>query len=107
MEDYEYRKNLHELKNLLPIRNMKTNALVNYPDISLIKIIYNIRCNLFHGRKDPCDYEETRDFKLIKLAFFLLAPIVIEYARQHNMIETYVSRDFEISWLENGIWFDG
>jgi hypothetical protein len=107
MNDSEYRKHLQELSDLLPITNMKNGQLVNFPGNSLIRVIYTIRCNLFHGRKDPSDYTETRDFRLIKLAFFLLAPIVIEYARQNDLIETCVHPEFMISQLEDGIYFTG
>jgi hypothetical protein len=105
MCDAEYRRNLEKLRNLLPIRNMKTNTLVDMTNSSLIEIIYQIRCNLFHGRKDPSD-TNTRDFQLIRLAFFLLAPLVIEYARKNNLIETWVHAEYQISQLENGICFD-
>jgi hypothetical protein len=94
------------LKNLLPIKNMKTGKLLDMQNSTLIEIIYNIRCNLFHGRKDPTD-TQNRDFQLIRLAFFLLAPLVIEYARQNELIETCVNSEYQISWLENGIFFTG
>lgn len=106
MSDPEYRGNLEKLKRLLPIRNMKNNQLLDFSNKSLIEIIYAIRCNLFHGRKDPTDTNST-DFELIRLAFFLLAPLVIEYARQYDLIETCVHSDFQISQLDNGICFTG
>jgi len=106
MCDHEYRKNLEELKSLMPIKNMKNNESIDMSNKSLIEIIYAIRCNLFHGRKDPTD-TETKDFRLVKFAFLLLAPLVIEYARQNDLIETCVHPEFEISELENGIYFTG
>jgi hypothetical protein len=106
MVDHEYRTNLQRLIDLLPIRNMKNNQLIDMQNHSLIFIIYSIRCNLFHGRKDPTD-TQTRDFELIRLAFLLLAPLVIEYARQNDLIETCVHPEFQIAQLENGICFIG
>jgi hypothetical protein len=105
MYDPEYRRNLDSLTDRLPVQNMKNGALVDFSNGSLFEIMYEIRCNLFHGRKDPTD-TEGRDFQLLRLAFFLLAPLIIEYAREHDLIETWVRRDFEIAWLENGIYFN-
>ena len=105
MYDREYRINLQKLENLMPIRNMKNNRLANMENSSLIEILYKIRCNLFHGRKDPSDIA-TRDYELVRLAFFLLAPLIIEYARKNDLIATCVHRAYKISHLENGIYFD-
>jgi hypothetical protein len=104
MCDPEYRENLKKLESLLPIRNMKNNTLVDMQNSSLIEVIYNIRCNLFHGRKDPTE-TNNRDFQLVRLAFYILAPLVIEYARQNDLIETCVNPEYQISQLENGIYF--
>jgi len=105
MCDHEYRRNLEELTRLLPVKNMKKNTWIDLTNSSLIEVIYNIRCNLFHGRKDPSD-TQNRDFQLIRLAFLLLAPLVIEYARKNDLIETWVYSDYQIAQLENGILFD-
>ena len=40
---------------------------------SLIRVIYQIRCNLFHGRKSVD--ENKKDYKLIKLALHVLKPL--------------------------------
>jgi len=53
MYDAEFRENLIQLKALLPIKNMKNKSEVNMPPYTLISVIYQIRNNLFHGRKNP------------------------------------------------------
>jgi hypothetical protein len=40
---------------------------------SLIRTIYQIRCNLFHGRKDI--EENKKDFGLVCLAYDILLPL--------------------------------
>jgi len=104
MLDNEFRNNLEELRRLLPITNMKNGRQLDLTNSSLVEIVYQIRCNLFHGRKNPED-KDNRDFQLVRLAFLLLAPIVIEYARQNGFIHTCVPRAFTISDLEEGICF--
>ena len=44
---------------------------------SLIRTIYQIRCNLFHGRKDINDDE--KDIKLVYLAYDILLPLFKKY----------------------------
>ena len=109
MNDHEFREHLTKLKTLLPVKNMKNNKLINLSSEdfkSLISVIYQIRNNLFHGRKRPDD-TDTDDYELIRLAYFLLAPLIIEYVRDNDLIATYVHPEFEIKGLENGIDFTG
>lgn len=49
---------------------------------SLIDTIYQIRCNLFHGRKGTQETEE--DYKLICLAHDILLPIFKKYLSAHH-----------------------
>ena len=49
---------------------------------SLIEVIYQIRCNLFHGRKDTRDNE--KDFELICLAYNILLPLFKEYLGRYG-----------------------
>ena len=49
---------------------------------SLIDTLYQIRCNLFHGRKGTQETEE--DYKLICLAYDILFPIIKEYILTHG-----------------------
>ena len=44
---------------------------------SLIEVIYRIRCNLFHGRKNL--EEDKRDFELVRLAYRILLPLFKKY----------------------------
>ena len=40
----------------------------------LIEVIYRVRCNLIHGRKDPAQYE--KDLELVKLSYAILFPLL-------------------------------
>lgn len=44
---------------------------------SLIEVIYQIRCNLFHGRKDV--NEDKKDIELVRLAYRILLPLFKKY----------------------------
>jgi len=44
---------------------------------SLIEGLYQIRCNLFHGRKDVD--EDTKDIELVGTAYAVLLPILKDY----------------------------
>lgn len=47
---------------------------------SLIGLIYQIRCNLFHGRKEI--NEDKKDFDLVCLAYRILLPLFKAYLRE-------------------------
>lgn len=51
---------------------------------SLINTIYQIRCNLFHGRKNVDD--NKRDSDLIGLALNILKPLFKEYLKEYEGI---------------------
>ena len=40
---------------------------------SLIEVLYRVRCNLFHGRKEI--NEDKKDFDLVKLSYRILLPM--------------------------------
>jgi len=42
---------------------------------SLIETVYQIRCNLFHGRKDSIE----KDFELICISYDVLLPLFRKY----------------------------
>lgn len=80
--DPEFSENLRKLSQISVI-NMKD---VNEPERceqreikyngsfgSLIDVLYRVRCNLFHGRKDPA--EDRKDRELISLAYKILFPL--------------------------------
>jgi len=81
--DKRYNILLDQLKNEGKICDMR------YPDDdskaeqflgdfkTFIKVVYQIRCNLFHGRKNPDD-KDTPDYRLIILAYKLLLPFFEE-----------------------------
>ena len=50
---------------------------------SLIEVIYQIRCNLFHGRKNVD--EDEKDYELIEMAYHLLLPVFKEALRKDNI----------------------
>ena len=59
-----------------------TNRIRQYDGTfeSLIDIIYQIRCNLFHGRKG----EDEKDLKLISLSYAILLPLFKEYLKKYG-----------------------
>jgi hypothetical protein len=89
--DY-FRANFNQLK-IYKVLNMRypsdvTKAKQVLEDTfhDLIWVIYSIRCNLFHGRKDPSDISPT-DKDLISLAYELLSPIINHYLEERGLIE--------------------
>lgn len=61
----------------------------------LIRIIYQIRCNLFHGRKDPYeDYRYSNDYVLIRLAFLILTKLTIDYLRSQKLVKIHLSENY-------------
>ncbi len=105
----EYRKNLNELKKYSPIVDMKKPhhlTSLNEDGLEqLIPFIYQVRNNLFHGRKDPEDVE-LGDMKRIELSYLLLLPLITVYMEDANLIRTRFQIDFEYKWAKNGIWFE-
>jgi hypothetical protein len=81
-EDSDFRGYLKELEKL-PVVNMQFKN--NREDIyrydgsfeSLIEVIYQVRCNLFHGRKDID--EDEKDIELVSLAYRILLPLFKAY----------------------------
>ncbi len=49
---------------------------------SLIETIYQIRCNLFHGRKNIDD--NKKDIKLVTLGYRILLPLFKEYLMRYR-----------------------
>ena len=47
---------------------------------SLIAAIYQIRCNLFHGRKGG----DEKDLELIRLSYRILLPLFKEYLKKYG-----------------------
>jgi hypothetical protein len=41
--------------------------------LSLLNVLYQVRCNLFHGRKNP--EEDNKDFELVVLSYKILLPL--------------------------------
>lgn len=83
--DTKFQKNLNEL-SIINVKNMRdeTNQSL-YKKFagsfdSFIRVIYQIRCNLFHGRKNV-DGDAT-DLQLIKLALHLLGPLFKRYLKE-------------------------
>lgn len=69
----EYRVILDRLKAACPVYDERYGDLEHYKSIDDIKnfgevleVIYQIRCNAFHGKKSP---DENRDMLLVSLAY--------------------------------------
>lgn len=81
-ENLDFRECLDELKKI-PVVNMqfKNNRekVYRYDGTfeSLIELIYQVRCNLFHGRKDIED--DRKDIEMVGLAYRILLPLFKRY----------------------------
>ena len=51
---------------------------------SLIEVIYQIRCNLFHGRKSAG--EDDKDRELVNLAYCLLRPLLKKQLEEEGLL---------------------
>lgn len=80
-------KELDRLKqfNILDMRNpedLSKAKKYNNSFESLIECLYQIRCNLFHGRKNYQD--NLIDKELVELGYKILHPIFKEYLSEHQ-----------------------
>ena len=48
---------------------------------ALVEVLYSVRCNLFHGRKNISD--DNEDIRLVSLAYRILLPLFKRYLTQH------------------------
>jgi hypothetical protein len=79
-DDSNFRSNVEALKSASPVYDMrylndsdKAKEISNIENLGeVLKVIYQIRCNLFHGAKD---LEDTRDNNLVKLAYDILTEL--------------------------------
>lgn len=84
---HNFIKNLNELENF-SIVNMKfiddrsKDKKYDGTFESLIDTIYQIRCNLFHGRKGTTETE--KDYKFICLAYDILSPLFKKYLKHYE-----------------------
>ena len=77
-----FKEYLEELENITVVNMQFKN---NREDIyrydgsfeSLIEVIYQVRCNLFHGRKNI--EEDKKDIELVSLAYRILLPLFKTY----------------------------
>lgn len=79
-QDQTYISNLRELRRytVLDMRyadDIKRNKEFDGSFNSLIDVIYQVRCNLFHGRKD----DDNKDLHLITLSYNILLPLFKKY----------------------------
>jgi hypothetical protein len=49
---------------------------------SLLEVIYSIRCNLFHGRKNV--QEDKKDYHLVNLAYYILRKLFTDYLNTYE-----------------------
>jgi hypothetical protein len=78
----EFKEKLEELSRYRVISMRYPNSISKAKDYdgtfdSFIDVIYQIRCNLFHGRKNVD--ENKTDYDLVTLAFDLLFPLFKKY----------------------------
>ena len=81
-EDLGFRESLDSLEGV-PVTNMqfaKNREQIHRYDgtfESLVDVIYRVRCNLFHGRKNID--EDNKDFELVGLSYRILLPLFKAY----------------------------
>lgn len=74
----------YKIKNMKsPTDTTKMKQIVNDTWEETIDVLYSVRCNLFHGRKEVKDI----DFTIIKSAYNVLLPIVEEYLSKYLVIK--------------------
>ena len=78
MKDNDFAECLKELSQfkVVDMRDLSVNSTIYRYDgtfDSLIELIYQVRCNLFHGRKDID--EDRKDFELVRLSYQILLPL--------------------------------
>jgi len=80
--DMPFKNNLNKLRkysiaDMREISNANRTKKYDGTFESLIDTIYQIRCNLFHGRKNP--EEDKNDYELICLAYGILLSLFEKY----------------------------
>lgn len=88
IEDKEFVYNLSKLEeyvivNMKNPKNVKLRKKYEGSFESFINVIYQIRCNLFHGRKSISD--NKRDFRLVVLALRLFYPLFKKFVKDYNI----------------------
>ena len=82
LKNNEFRMHLDEFERI-PVVDMRfkkgLETIFRYDGTfeSLIEVIYQVRCNLFHGRKNI--NEDTKDFNLVSLSYKILLPLFKAY----------------------------
>ena len=81
---YEIKQYLDELEEweIVDMRGISSKLKYAGSFESLIDVLYRIRCNLFHGRKNVSD--DYKDKILIKMAYNILLPIFKEYLNKYS-----------------------
>lgn len=88
IDNEQFVKSLEELSkhSIADMRFFKNDNKVTRYDgsfESLIEAIYKIRCNLFHGRKDPD--EDRKDYELVCLSYKILLALFEKYIRLYQL----------------------
>ncbi|MEM0148045.1 MAG: hypothetical protein QXN16_01575 [Candidatus Micrarchaeaceae archaeon] len=94
---YTYKSILCHVENSQ--NQTKKVSIVNNNLEDVIKVIYQVRCNLFHGRKNPNDIN-NRDFRLINASYKLLLELMLQYLINQYFVELRTSATEGIS---NGV----
>lgn len=70
----------YSVRNMRFIDDRKRDKKYDGTFGSLIETIYQIRCNLFHGRKET----DGKDFRLVCLAYDILSPLFKKYLKEYD-----------------------
>ncbi|GAH56016.1 unnamed protein product [marine sediment metagenome] len=85
--DFQFNQSLNRLRNfdVIDMRDIDNEDKIKRYDgtfESLIETVYQIRCNLFHGRKDT--EEDEKDFELICISYDILLPLFKKYLESNS-----------------------
>lgn len=74
----EMKNAIENYQNLMKYRNNYNDETIKY----LILTVYKIRCNLFHGEKEPHPEEKDRDTRLVKAAAYIMEGYMKELLKE-------------------------
>jgi hypothetical protein len=72
----------YEVLDMRDIVNYQATTCYDGAFPSLIEVLYSVRCNLFHGRKNT--EQNTRDLKLVTLSYHILYALFINYLKDND-----------------------
>ena len=92
-DDFLFKKNLEKLATYTVVNMKKQKDKDEYDEYrydgtleSLIDVLYQVRCNLFHGRKEI--NANSKDFELVSLSLSILLPLFKTHLSRTKALES-------------------